>query len=143
MAIAATAVLATSASAQVTTQAQYVDEVNPICKDFRGDAKRAQRKAGGGGDPVAVFIRKTVAFQRVFKRFLRKVGRVEPPAEIADRVDDWVDGLRRQKVLTDRFIAAAKRRDALASVRLGKKVGKVQGQSGKRAKALDLDRCTQ
>jgi len=145
-AIAATAALATPAWGQTTTtttQAQYVDEVNPICKDSRGDAKRARRKVGRTGNPGVDFIRKTVAFQRVFKRTVRKIAAVEPPPVIAEPVDDWVDVLRRTKRLTDQFIRAAKRGNAAASVRLVKKVSKAQTRSSKKAKRLGLDRCTQ
>jgi hypothetical protein len=144
-AIAATAVLATPAWGQTTTttKAQYVDEVNPICKDSRGDAKRARRKAGRTGNPGVDFIRKTVAFQRVFKRTLRRIAAVEPPAEIAEPVGDWVDALRRTKRLTDQFIRAAKAGNGAASVRLVKKISKAQTQSSNKAKRLDLDRCTQ
>jgi hypothetical protein len=137
----ATAALAAPAHGQVTTHAQYVDEVNPICKDFRGDAKRAQKKAGGRGDPTTVFIRKTVAFQRVFKRTVNRIADVERPAETAEDITRWVKGLKQQKRLIDRFIAAAKRRQALRSVQLGKRVAKVEGRNGNRAKRLDLDRC--
>ena len=144
-AIAATAVLAVPAWGQTTTttKAEYVGEVNPICKDSRGDAKRARRKAGGSGDPVVDFIRKTVAYQRVFKRTVRRIAAVEPPPEIAEPVDDWVDVLRRTKRLTDRFIRAAKRGNAAASVRLVKKISKAQTRSSKKAKSLGLNRCTQ
>jgi hypothetical protein len=143
-AIAATAVLATPASGQTTTtQAQYVDEVNPICKNFRGDAKRARQKAGGTGNPGVDFIRKTAAFQREFKQALRRIAAVEPPAEIEDPVDDWIDLLRRTKRLTDRFIRAAKRGNAAASVRLVKQIAKAQTRSSNKAKRLGLSRCTQ
>jgi hypothetical protein len=116
-AIAATAVLAAPAWGQTTT--------------------------GRTGNPGVDFIRKTVAFQRVFKRTLRRIAAVEPPAEIAEPVGDWVDALRRTKRLTDQFIRAAKAGNGAASVRLVKKISKAQTQSSNKAKRLDLDRCTQ
>lgn len=139
-AIAAFALLAAPAWGQAT-HAEYVAEVNPICKDGRKDAKRTQRKVRPKGDPVVDFIRESVAFQRVFKRTVKRIARVDRPPETADDIRRWVKGLRQQKRLIDRFIRAAKRRQAVRSVRLGKRVAKVEQRNGKRAKRLDLGRC--
>jgi hypothetical protein len=144
-AVLATALLAAPAQAQTPspspTHAEYVDEVSPICKDGAGDANRAVRKVRPSGDPIKDFVRAAGAFRKVFARTVRRIAAVDRPAETADDIREWIRGLRQQKRIFDRIILAAKRQDAARSIALGKKSGKVQARTIKRAKRLDLDRC--
>jgi hypothetical protein len=123
------------------THLEYIDEVNPICKNGSAAAKRALRKVRPKGDPLNDFIREVRAFHRVFKRTLRQIAAVDRPAETADAIGVWIRGLRQQKRLIDRYIVAAKRVQAARSIRIGKKAGKAQARSVKRAKRLGLKAC--
>jgi hypothetical protein len=81
------------------------------------------------------------AFHRVFKRTLKQIANVDRPPETAEEIGVWVRGLRQQKRLIDRYIAAAKRAQAARSIKIGKKAGKAQARSVKRAKRLGLKAC--
>lgn len=137
--------LAVSFAAQpaiaATTHQEYVDEVNPICKDANGDVKRIPKKIKPSDDPGAEAYREARLFSKIIGRTARKIERVDPIPEDKAAVDDYTDTLRELKRVIDRSLRAGKNGKLGKSQALAKRVAKLLERSARQAAALGLSAC--
>jgi hypothetical protein len=134
------ALLASSATG-AATHAQYVAEVNPICKKAAGAIKRIPNKIEPSGDPAFDAYRGGLLFSKLLGKTTRRIAAVEPPAEDAVEVASWISGLRQQKRLIDRSLRAAKNGQLGKSAAIAGKVSRVERRNVKKALNLDLNAC--
>ena len=142
-AIAASVVLLGGASSAlaVATHQEYVNTVNPICKDAAKSVKRIPKKIRPSGDPGFDAYRAGLLFSKILGNTTRRIAAVDPPPEDTPAVGAWIDGLRRQKRLTDRALRAAKEGQVGKARTLGGRVTKLEKRNARRAAALGLPAC--
>jgi hypothetical protein len=98
---------APSASAAPTRE-QYIAQVDPICQSANAGIQRKTRGLGRDFkeeryDRAAKKFRKALP---IFVRLVNDLDAIEPPAEHAEFLEDWVRSLRRQIPLVRRFAKA-------------------------------------
>jgi hypothetical protein len=134
------ALLASTATG-ATTHAQYVAEVNPICKKAGKAINRIPNKIEPSGDPAFDAYRAGLLFSKVLGKTTRRIAAVEPPPEDVAAVQTWLSGLRRQKRLIDRSLRAAKNGQLNKAAAIAGKVSKIEGRNQRNARDLGLSAC--
>src|SRR5688572_26327893 len=82
------ALLASTATG-AATHAQYVAEVNPICKKAGEAIARIPQKIEPSGDPAFDAYRGGLLFSKLLGKTTRRIAAVEPPPEDAVAVRSW------------------------------------------------------
>jgi hypothetical protein len=133
--------LLVSTATGAATHAQYVAEVNPICKKAGEAIERIPKKITPSGDPAFDAYRGGLLFSKLLGKATRRIAAVEPPPEDAVAVRSWIDGLRQQKRLIDRSLRAARNGDLNKAAGIARRVSRLEKRNQKKALRLDLNAC--
>jgi hypothetical protein len=131
----------TSSAFATTTREEYAGQVNQICKQGGRQAKKSIAKLRPTGNPALDQYREGVRFNKVFGRTVRRIAAVDPAPGDEVTVARLVDGLRRQKRLTDKILRAFKRQKLGRVGVLSRKLQRVRRVGEQDARALGLTGC--
>jgi hypothetical protein len=139
--VLAIALLLPPAALGTDTHAEYVAQVNPICKSAERQAARNEKRIKPSGDPRTDFLRRVQAFGRLLGKTTKRIAAVDPAPGEEAAVRRWIAGLRQQKRLIDRYLRAGIRGDAMQAMALAERTARVEKRNRKQARRLGLTAC--
>jgi hypothetical protein len=135
------AVLAPATQA-ATTHAEYVAQVNPICKDATRQAKRIPSQIKPTGDRFTDFLLATQRFGKLLGKTTRRIAAVAPAPGEEAAVRRLIDGLRQQRRLIRRYLRAVGHGDAKQAIALAERTARIEQRNRRRAANLGLPACS-
>jgi hypothetical protein len=143
LAIAALASAVFAASALATaTQADYVAQVNPICKNAAPAVKRIPSRIKKTGNPFIDSLQESVLYGRLLAKTLDKIERVPPAPGEEAAVQSWLtDGHLEVRYIKGLFRAFIHGKPKRAKVMI-KRIVKAQTRASAKAAALGLTACS-
>jgi len=129
------------AAVAADTHAEFVSEANDVCVDLNRRGKRIARKVPPGDDRFAEKLIELSRFNKALGKTIKRLRRIEPAPGFEQPVDSWLDGLRKQRRLSDRYVRSVKRgrrKAALVALRRGSRVAE---KNARKAAKLNLDDC--
>jgi hypothetical protein len=130
------------AALATATHDEWVAQINPICKDASGQLRRIQAKAKPTGNRYNDFLLATKRFGKLLGRTTKRIAAVQPAPGEEAVVASWIEGLRRQKRLIDRFLRAVGHGKARTANRITKRLVRVERRNRQQAANLGLVACT-
>jgi hypothetical protein len=135
------AVLAPAAQG-TTTHAEYVAQVNPICKSAARQAKKIPSQIKPTGDRFADFLLRAQRFGKLLGKTTKRIAAVAPAPGEEAAVRSWIKGLRQQKRLIDRYLRAVGHGNAKEALAFGERTARAERRNRRRAANLGLPACS-
>jgi hypothetical protein len=124
-----------------TTHAQYVQQVNPICKQISHQGKKRLDQIRPTGNRLRDFIRKTSVFAKLLGQAARRLEAVEPAVEDQAAVKSWIAGIRQEKRVTERYVRLLKHARFSQAQSVARKYDHVRKATDAKARKLGLNAC--
>jgi hypothetical protein len=138
--VVALALVAAVAHAQ-TTHADYVNQVNSICKRTAKQSRARLHHIRPTGNQLRDLIRKSSTYAKLLGLAARRIDAVEPPPADQPAVTSWIAGIRLEKRLVERFVRALKHFRFNRAKKLSIRSLRVRESTHRQANELGLTAC--